>query len=135
VNRNYEALAASCREEAERHVRNAKRSDNLRDIVRQIAMASTLEQAARRLFSDTGVELHDIAKVVNEGLKLNRDCHRRPLRPHPLQSRTVEVDRASKTDSRNADVGSGPPVILRKNDAERLHGSMTSTCPLPGGEP
>jgi hypothetical protein len=134
VIRSYDALAASCREQAERHVRNARRSDNLRDIVRQIAMASTLEQAARRLSSNTNVELHDIAKIVKEGLKLHMNCHRRPFQLHPPQSRTEEVGRASKTDSSNAAVESRALVICRKNDGDRLH-DMTSACPLPGGEP
>ena len=67
MNRDYEPLAASWRAHAERHVRNAQSSNNLRDIVRLIAMASTLEQAARRLSSSTNAcendfEVSDVLK-------------------------------------------------------------------------
>lgn len=63
--RGFEALAAACREQAEICVRDARRSENLRDIVRLSAKASTLDRVARKLHSATDVSMHDISRVAD----------------------------------------------------------------------
>ena len=64
MNRSYDALAAHWREQAEQYVRQARRSAILRDIVRLIAMASTLEHAARKVSSGADVNLNEIARKI-----------------------------------------------------------------------
>jgi hypothetical protein len=64
VNRRFEALVAGWRKQAEDYVRQARRSTSLRDIVRLIAMASTLEHAARRVCSGADVNLSEIARMT-----------------------------------------------------------------------
>jgi hypothetical protein len=65
VSRDYEALAASWREQAGRYVSKARRSNNLREIVRIVAMASTLEHAARRLGSATDIDFNNLVRLTN----------------------------------------------------------------------
>lgn len=65
MNRSYEALAANWREQVERYVRNARRYASLRDIVRLIAMASTLEHAARKVCSGADVNLNEITRMID----------------------------------------------------------------------
>jgi hypothetical protein len=65
VNRGYDALAANWREQADRYVRKAQSSSSLREIVRLIAMASTLEHAARKVTSGVDVNLDDIVRIIS----------------------------------------------------------------------
>jgi hypothetical protein len=65
VNRSYDALAAHWREQAEKYVKKARESVNLRDLVRLIAMASTLEYAARKVCSGADVNLDEITRMIN----------------------------------------------------------------------
>lgn len=83
MKQSYEALAQTLREQAERYVSFARRSNSLRDIVRLIATASALEQAARKLCSTTDVNLSDIAQKRNAGASLATDCS---LLPAEMQS-------------------------------------------------
>jgi hypothetical protein len=94
VTQRYEALAESLREQAGRHVRLARSSDSLRDIVRLIAAASTLERAARKLRSTTDVDLSDIAQKLNAGASLIADCS---LQPTSRASTTEALDRTSSS--------------------------------------
>lgn len=64
MNRGYDALAANWQEQADRYVRKAQKSTSLRDIVRLIAMASTLEHAAQKVTSGVGVDFDEIARIV-----------------------------------------------------------------------
>jgi hypothetical protein len=64
VNRSYDALAAHWREQAEQYVRKARRSASLRDVVRLIAMASTLEHVAQKVSSGADVNLNEIARKI-----------------------------------------------------------------------
>ena len=64
MNRSYEAFAENLRNRAELHVGQARRSGNLRDIVRHIAMASTLEHAARKVCSGAHVNLEEIIRLI-----------------------------------------------------------------------
>jgi hypothetical protein len=93
VNRSYEALVASWREQAETYVRRASRSSNLRDIVRFIAAASTLEHAARKLGSATDVNLRDIARLLYPVVEPGTHCR--------LESAQIQ-----STDSCPGDIGS-----------------------------
>jgi hypothetical protein len=131
VNRNYEALAASWREDADGYVRKARNSNNLRDMVRLIALASTLEQAARRLSSSAN--LHEVARVVSEATKLHNDGHRQPLQA--TESRAEKFGRTSRSDERNLSVRNGPLIVLRKSDVERLNCGIAATRPKTGDEP
>ena len=74
MKQNYGPLAESLREQAGRYVSFARRSNNLRDIVRLIAMASALEHAARKLVSATDADLSDIAQKLNAGARLATEC-------------------------------------------------------------
>ena len=74
MKQSYEALAESLREQAGRYVSIARRSNSLLDIVRLIATASMLEQAARKLCSTTDVNLTDIAQKLNAGARSLTDC-------------------------------------------------------------
>ena len=65
MNRGYDALAADWQEQADRYVREAQSSSTLRDIVRLIAMASTLEHAARKVTSGSDVNLEDIVRIIS----------------------------------------------------------------------
>ncbi len=65
MNRSYEVLAEHWRKQAERHVRQAQRSRNLRDIVRLIALASTLENAAIKVCSCAHVNLGEIVRIMS----------------------------------------------------------------------
>jgi len=103
VNRSCEALVASLRQRAAAHVGNARSSNNLRDIVRLIATASTLEHAARKLYVATDVNLHDIARLLNPVAAPGTHCN-----PESAQMRSAD---------------------LRPEDAE----SMSETCTLAAG--
>lgn len=74
MKRNHEGLAESLREQARRYVSVARRSNSLRDIVRLIATASTLERAALDLCSTTDVNLSDLAQKLNAGASLATEC-------------------------------------------------------------
>jgi hypothetical protein len=65
VNRSYDALAANWREQADRYARKAQKSTSLRDIVRFIAMAATLEHAARKVSSGDDVKLDEISRMIS----------------------------------------------------------------------
>lgn len=65
MNHSYDALAARWREQAEKYVTKARGSANLRDLVRFIAMASTLEYAARKVCSGADVNLDEITRMIN----------------------------------------------------------------------
>lgn len=96
MNPGHETLATSWREQAARCVRRARSSDSLRDIVRLIAMASTLEHAARKLCSATDVNLQDITRVLNPATALGTHCG-----PEAVQVRSTDScaeDAGSKSD-------------------------------------
>lgn len=103
MNRSCEALVASLRQRAAADVGNARSSNNLRDIVRLIATASTLEHAARKLYVATDVNLHDVARLLNPVAEPGTHCN-----PESAQMRSAD---------------------LRPEDAE----SMSETCTLAAG--
>jgi hypothetical protein len=86
VNRSCEALVASLRQRAAAHVRKARSSNNLRNIVRLIATASTLEHAARKLYDATDVNLHDIARILNPVADPGMHCN-----PESAQMRSTDT--------------------------------------------
>lgn len=85
MSRSCEALVASLRQRAAAHVRKARSSNNLRDIVRLIATASTLEHAARKLDVATDVNLHDIARLLNPVADPGMHCN-----PESAQMRSTD---------------------------------------------
>ena len=114
VKQSYEAMAASLREQAGRYVSFARRSNSLRDIVRLIATASTLEHAARKLCSTTDVNLSDIAKKQNAGASLATECS---LHPAEMQS-TCAASPIEAVD----------PITSPQGDANRTNiGAVTNT--------
>jgi len=114
VKQSYEALAESLREQAGRYVSLARRSSSLRDIVRLIATASTLEHAARKLYSTTDVNLSDIAQKLTAGASLATECS---LLPAEMQSTCA----ASPTEAVD-------PITSPKGDAEPTDvGAVTNT--------
>jgi hypothetical protein len=114
MKQSYEALAESLREQAGRCVKFARRSNSLRDIVRLIATASTLEHAARKLCSTTDVNLSDIAQKLNAGASLATACC---LLPAEMQS-TCAASPIEAVD----------PITSRTVDAKQTNiGGVTNT--------
>jgi hypothetical protein len=114
VKQSYEALAESLREQAARYVGFAHRSNSLRDIVRLIATASALEHAARKLCSNTDVNLSDIAQKLNAGACLATECSRLPAE---MQSTCA----ASPTEA------SGPITSPKGHAKQTNIGAVTNT--------
>jgi hypothetical protein len=97
VNRSCEALVASLRQRATAYVRNARSSDNLRDIVRLIATASTLEHAARKLYVATDVNLHDIARLLIPVADPGTHCNPESAQMRSADSRPEDAESMSET--------------------------------------
>ena len=97
MNPGCEALVASLRQRATEHVRKASRSNNLRDIVRLVTMASMLEHAARKLCAATEVNLSDIARLL--GPVAAPEAHFTPESAHvrPADSRWEDAESMSDT--------------------------------------
>ena len=117
MNRGYEALVESWCTEARQHVDAARRSHNLREIVRLIATASTLERAARRLSSDPNVNLHEVMEIVSAV----RPCaDSRPDLPQPPPQPNTTLESDSMMGVHGLAAGSGPLVVLRQVDVNRM---------------
>jgi hypothetical protein len=119
VTQSYEALAECLREQAGRHVSLARRSDSLRDIVRLIATASTLEQAARKLCSTTSVDLGDIAQKLNAGASLLADCSPQST------CQTAITEAPDRTTPRGGAIQANVNVLISTHDSGAQCGSSS----------
>jgi hypothetical protein len=63
LDHGHRAFAAVCRGQANRCVRRAQGSNNLREIVRLTAQASILESVGRKLHSSLSITPDDMARI------------------------------------------------------------------------
>ena len=116
MSHDYVALTEIWCEQAKRCLSEARRSNNLRDIVRLVAMAATLERRATRLSSKTAARLTDLTRIVQEGSGLCADAQRMFQRLPSTQVCPEEFSVLSQSDINALGSRSGPLVNLPKGD-------------------
>ncbi len=125
MNRIYAPVAEIWRGQAWEYVDIARDSDDLSDIVRLIAMASTLERAARKLCLDADVNFSEIAPLVNAGKALSFERDLLPAQMQPTYTAPPEIP--CPIASRQGDAAQpniGAPVSTHESVAQHRGSNM-----------